>query len=515
MIEQLGDLTAQLPELLAWHLILSLSALGLGLLVSLPLGVLASRRPRLGETVLAVAGVVQTVPPLALLALMVPMLGGMIGFLPAFVALTLYSVLPIIANTVAGLRGVDPALIEAAQGLGMTSRQQLRRVQLPLAAPVILAGVRTATVQVVGTATLGTPVGCTGLGNYIFQGLETRNHLTIVYGCVMAALLALAMDQLVGLFKTAAQKRSRGLAVMASAILLCLIVVALSFPLSQRIAAGSDTIVVGSGPFTEQHILNDVLADRLRARGFSVEQRKGMGETIQFEALRNGTIDCYVDYSGNLWSLVLKRLDIADRQTTITEITSFLQKRDGIVCMGSLGFENAYAIAVRGQAARQNHWRSIGDLAAYAGRQKIGGDHQFFGRPEWKRVQELYGLRFAQQVAMDPGLMYAALGEGSVDVISAYSSDGRIVTDKLRILEDPKGALPPYDALLLLSKEAAAKPGVRAALEPLIGSINVERMREANRQVDQDHLAPPEAARWMARQIAASPAASSTPTETP
>jgi osmoprotectant transport system permease protein len=277
---------------------------------------------------------------------------------------------------------------------------------------------------------------------------------------------------------------------------------AVATPLWQNVAYGNERVVVGSGPFTEQHILNDLLSERLRARGFVVEQRKGMGETIQFEALRQGTIDCYVDYSGNLWSLVLHRQDIADRQTTIGEITRFLQQRDGIVCLGSLGFENAYAIAVREATARERHLISIGDLASAAPRGKIGGDHQFFGRPEWKRVREFYGVAFAKEVPMDPGLMYEALSKGSVDAISAYSSDGRIVTDRLVILEDPKRALPPYDALILISAQAAAKPGLRQALEPLIGAVPVELMREANRQVDQDHASAPEAARWLAGQIA-------------
>src|SRR5206468_8493671 len=125
------------------------------------------------------------------------LLGGLIGFVPAFLALILYSVLPILANTVTGIRGVDPTLTEAAQGLGMSRRQMRFRVQLPLAAPVIIAGIRTATVLVVGTATLATPVGDTTLGNYIFQGLETRNHFTTVFGCVVAAVLALILDQLI------------------------------------------------------------------------------------------------------------------------------------------------------------------------------------------------------------------------------------------------------------------------------------------------------------------------------
>ena len=501
----LTQLNAQLPEFLGWHLMLSLSALAVGLAISIPVGILASRKPRLGELVLTVAGIVQTVPPLAFLALMVPLLGGMIGFVPAFVALTLYSVLPIIANTVAGIRGVDPALCEAAQGLGMNSNQQLWRVQLPLAAPVILAGVRTATVQVVGTATLGTPVGCTGLGNYIFQGLETRNHAAIVYGCVMAALLAVAMDQLVGLFKLAAQKRSRKLGWTASGLLLCVTLLASYIPLKELLARRADRVVVGSGPFTEQHILNEVLAYRLREAGFIVEQRKGMGETIQFEALRNGKIDCYVDYSGNLWSLVLQRSEVLDRNTTNEEIKRFLLERDGIVCLGSLGFENAYALAVRGEQAREMRLEQIGDLAPYAPRWKVGGDHQFFARPEWTRVQQEYGLKFAQQVAMDPGLMYSALAKKTVDVISAYTSDGRIVTDRLVILEDPKQAFPPYDALVLISRKAAARSGIQEALLPLIGAIPVDLMREANRQVDEDRKTPQNAASWLRGKISGTP----------
>jgi osmoprotectant transport system permease protein len=191
-------------------MLLSVTALAVGLVVSLPLGVVAARRPRLGEWALAFAGVVQTIPSLALLALMVLLLAGRVGFLPAFVALTLYSVLPILANTVLGIKGIEPRLTEAARGLGMSERQMLFRVELPLAAPVIIAGIRTATVLVVGTATLATEVGETTLGNYIFQGLNTRDHSATVFGCVCAALLAVSLDQLIRLLEAAARLRGRG-----------------------------------------------------------------------------------------------------------------------------------------------------------------------------------------------------------------------------------------------------------------------------------------------------------------
>ncbi len=210
MIESLTELARHLPDYLGGHMLLAISALAVGLAISVPLGIAASRRPRLAEALLGTAGILQTVPTLALLVLMVPLLGGLIGFWPAFVALTLYSILPILANTVIGIRGVDPSLVEAARGLGMSDRQMLRRVQLPLAAPVIISGIRTATVLVVGTATLATPVGGSSLGNYIFSGLEMNDMTATVFGCVFAAALAVVLDQLVRLLEVAARGAASG-----------------------------------------------------------------------------------------------------------------------------------------------------------------------------------------------------------------------------------------------------------------------------------------------------------------
>ena len=217
---QWRELIQNLPLYLGGHLTVSLGALAVGLLISVPLGIAVSRRPRIAQGLLVASGVIQTVPSLALLALMVPLLNGTIGFWPAFLALVLYSILPTLADTVVGLRGVDPAIIEAARGLGMNGRQMLLRVELPLAAPVILSGVRTATIVVVGTATLVTTVGGASLGNYIFSGLESFNDLWTAFGCAFAALLAVALDQLVHLLELAARRRSQWLARAGAAGLL-------------------------------------------------------------------------------------------------------------------------------------------------------------------------------------------------------------------------------------------------------------------------------------------------------
>jgi osmoprotectant transport system permease protein len=505
MFDQLPELLENLPRYLGGHMLLSATALGVGLLVSVPLGVLASRRARLTEWTLGLAGVIQTVPSLALLALMVIVLQGLIGFWPAFIALALYSVLPILANTVVGLKGVDATLIEAARGLGMSERQMLFRVQLPLALPVIIGGIRTATVLVVGTATLVTPVGGESLGNYIFSGLESMNPPSTVFGCVVAALLAVVMDQLVRLLEVAARRRSRPLAWVGGLGLLLLFGGGLASPVARLFERGRPA-VVASGPFTEQHILNDLIADRLRGSGFRPDQRRSMSEGIQIEALRHDQIDCMVNYSGNIWTLVMKRTDVPDDPRAVRdEVARYLKDKYGIECLGSLGFENAYAFAMTRDGARRlpSSGHSLEALAEYArdhaargGRLKVGGDSQFFTRPEWRWVKKAYGLREedVERVEMDPTLMYGALRDGQLDAIVAYTSDGRIPVYDLELLDDPRHALPPYDALLLLSPEAARRPGLREALEPLTDAVSQEAMRRANLRVDDEHWSPQRAA---------------------
>jgi osmoprotectant transport system permease protein len=451
---------------------------------------------------LGVAGVIQTVPSLALLALMVIALQGLIGFWPAFIALTLYSVLPILANTVVGLKGVDPALIEAARGLGMSQRQMLFRVQLPLALPVIIGGIRTATVLVVGTATLVTPVGGESLGNYIFSGLESMNPASTAFGCVVAALLAVVMDQLVRLLEVASRRRSRSLAWAGGLGLLLVFGGGLAAPLARLFERGQ-TAVVASGPFTEQHVLNDLLARRLRDAGFRPDQRVGMSEGIQIEALRHNQIDCMVNYSGNIWTLVMKRKDFLGRQATIDEITRYLAEKDGIVCLGSLGFEDAYGFALPARRAERLNVHSLDDLARLArerakeGRKlKIGGDTQFFLRPEWTRVKEAYGFKESdlETMPMDQTFMYGAADSEQVDVIVAYTSDGRMTYYHLEVLDDPERALPPYDAILLLSPEAARRPGFAEAVRPLVGRVSIDAMRNANLRVDMEKWGPRRAA---------------------
>ena len=508
MSEQL----ALLPRYLTAHLQLSLAALALGLLISLPLALWVVRRPRLEGPFLGIASVLQTIPGLALLALMVPALTVLgsysavwlgfdirsIGFLPALIALTLYSILPILRNTVTGIATLDPALIEAARGVGMTPAQRTRLVEIPLALPVIVAGIRTATVWVVGTATLATPVGATSLGNYIFSGLQTRNFTAVAVGSAAAATLALVLDALIRLLESSLRRRSRRFALLSLAAIGALAVYALSSALAPVLAGSAERpITIGSKSFTEQYILAEALALRIEhATGRATRTLPSLGSTVAFDALRSGDLDLYVDYSGTIWATIMKRQDLPDdRSRVATAVAEYLSEEHGIRTLGSLGFENTYALAMRRSQSEELGIRSISDLARHAANLAIGGDYEFFARAEWRALVDRYGLGFRDQRAMDSTLMYQAVASGGVDVISAYSTDGRIAASDLVVLQDDRGVIPPYDAILLVGPRLAeTEPEVLAALDPILGAIDEELMRSLNWAVDENGRLPRDAA---------------------
>jgi osmoprotectant transport system permease protein len=507
MDERLAAAWRVAPGYLSQHVLLSVCALALGCFISLPLAVLASRSAVVRWPSLFAASLIQTVPSLALLALFYPVLLAVsavgkawlghgfqaLGFLPSLLALTLYSMLPILRNGVTGILGVDRAAVEAARGMGMTDLQRLFWVEIPLAAPVIMAGVRTAAVWTIGAATLATSIGQTSLGNYIFEGLQTENWVYVLFGCAASAGLALSADQLLGLIESGLTFR-RPCRVWAGGVGLGLGIAAALSPLA--IAGGGRGYVVGSKNFSEQAILSELMASRLRAAGARVVQKQDLGSATAYRALAAGELDAYVDYSGTLWANVLGRKDNPGREAVLRDLTSTLRRRDGVLVLGALGFENAYALAMRADRAQSLGIVSVDDLTSRAGELNLGSDIEFLSRPEWTALQQAYGLRFRKETSYEPTFMYRALTDGEADVISAFSSDGRIAADRLVVLTDPRHALPPYDAVILVSPRRAHDERLLGALRPLIGSIPVSAMRAANYSVDRDtaKLTPAQAA---------------------
>ena len=506
-----ADAWARLPDYLGSHVLVSVTALTIGLGISLPLAILSVRRPMLRGALLTLASVVQTIPGLALLALFYPLLLALaalsqrlfgasfsaLGFLPSVLALALYSMLPVLRNTVTGLNGIDPRLREAARLFGAGPWQRMRDIELPLAMPVIMAGIRTSAVWVIGTATLATPIGQTSLGNYIFAGLQTQNWVLVVFGCVAAAVLALVVDQMLALMEHGVASHSR-VKVTGGAVGLALVVLA---ALAPGHAGARKTTIVGTEPFTEQSVLGALIEQRLEAAGLSAGRRDGLGSALIFSALIAGDIDVYVSYSGTIWATQMKRTDVKPRQEVLDAVADWLKTTHGVRMLGSLGFEDAYALAMPRKKAESLGIASIADLAAHAPQLAIASDYEFFERPEWKALRAAYGLNFRSQRTLQPDFMYQAAAAGDADVVSAYTSDGRIAKYDLKVLSDPKQAIPPYDAIVLIAPKRAADEKLADALKPLIGAIDVEVMREANLRASGGDTTPDAVAAWMWQKI--------------
>lgn len=508
-MQEIWDILPGLSEKLSAHVVLSASAIGLAVLIALPLAVWAGRSPIVARLALSLASLVQTIPALALLALFFPLLLSLrsvfgeglptLGFLPALMALTLYALLPILRNAVTAQANLDDGVLEAADGVGMTKWQKLTLVEAPLSAPFIMAGIRTASVWTIGAATLATTIGQPSLGDPIFAGLQTQNWALVLAGCLASAGLAMAADYLLWVIEIGLAKRSRrltsgGIAVVGLGILAALV--------AQGSGSDERRIIIAAKSFSEQYILAQLIGSRLEAAGYAVEYRDGLGSAVVHSAVASSSIDISVDYTGTIWTNYLKREDNPGREAMYATIRDWEMRENGVKVLGRLGFENAYAFAMRQDRARDLGVTSLADLVGKASQLTVGGDPEFFERPEWLAVRDAYGLRFGRTRNFAPTFMYNALASGEADVISAYTSDGRIAADRLVVLADPKGALPSYDALLMLSPRIAEDEAVLAALRPLIGAISVEAMREANFLVDREgagKLTPRQAAEALAK----------------
>lgn len=387
LLEHRAELWLRLVE----HLALTAGSVGLAMLAGLPLGVLARRRPRLEGLVLAAAGALQTVPSLAMLSLLIVLLAALpafplvghvraIGAPPALIALTLYALLPIIRNAVAGLRGVPDAALEAADGLGMTEGQRLRLVELPLAMPVIVAGIRTAVVIGVGITTLSAFIGAGGLGEFINRGLYLSQHRLILLGALPAAWLALILDQLLGWTEAALER----------------------------------------GP--------QAAPARRRAR-----------RALAFIAVPAMTA--------------------------------------------------AAALALAPATGAKSALAQVPLRAAFTG--------EFIERPDClPGIERAYALRFSEVRDMEASLMYQALSRGAVDLISAYSTDGRLQAYRVRLLEDDRHVFPPYEAAPVVRETALGRtPGLEATLQLLAGRLDEATMRRLNYEVDERKRSPNAVAR--------------------
>lgn len=489
----------------AAHLDLVLEALVIAVALGVPLGILATRSASAERLVLGLANVLQTVPSLALLGFLLIVFQGTIGKPPALAALVIYSLLPIIKNTILGLRGVDPGVAEAAVGMGMTPSQRLRLVELPLAVPIILGGVRVATVAAVGMATIAAAIGAKGLGGYIFRGVSLSDTRLILLGSVPAALLALACDSALGEIERALDPKRPNtsrmrtmLATFAVAVLLMVAGWGAWQDLPGR-AGSVKPVVIGAKDGSEMILLGHMLADLVEAEtGLPVDRRFNLGGTLVcFNALKHGGLDVYVEYTGTALTTILKEPPQNDPEKVRRQVASVLASRDGVTSLGPFGFENTFAILMRKADAAKLGVTRLSDLASHAGAIRAGFGPEFMSRPDgYAGLVRAYGLKFAEVREMDRNLLYQALARGSIDLAAGDSTDGRIASLDLVVLEDDRRYFPPYEAVPLVRSETLkSRPALRPALDKLAGKIDASTMRSLNHQVDGLHRDAAEVAR--------------------
>lgn len=481
---------SELRLLFAQHVVLVLAATTAAVALGVPLGLLLTRHPRVARVVLAAAGIVQTIPSLALFGFLIPLpfIGG-IGARTAIVALIVYALLPILRNTYVGVRQVDPAVVEAATAMGMTPGQRLRMVEIPLALPVILGGVRIATVVTVGTATIAAAIGAGGLGAYVFRGLATMDTRLVLAGAIPAAVLAVVADALLSRVERSRRPaRAAGvLAVLAATILGWAVLDARGGPSSHR------PVVVVSKNFTEQVVLGEIVAASLERAGLTVDRRLNLGGTaLCHQALVSGQADVYVEYTGTALRDVLKEAMRSDPRAVL-EIVRRRYRTLGLEVGEPLGFNNTFALVMRRPDAARAGIRRISDLRPHAATLRVGLFGEFLEREDGlPGLTRAYGLRLGPAPReMDLGLLYPALLAGQVDLVVGSATDGLIAAHDLVVLDDDLPYFPPYDAVTVARTEALdGAPGLRGALAGLQGRIDAAAMRAMNLAVDGAHRSP-------------------------
>ncbi len=482
---------AELAALLGQHVVLVATATLIAVSLGVPTGIFAARRPRVAAPIVGFANVVQTVPSLAMFGFLlpVPLVGG-VGARAALVVLILYGLLPIVRTTLAGLRGIDPSIREAATAMGMTARELLLQVELPLALPSIVAGVRVASVVGVGSATIAAAIGAGGLGEYIYRGLSMVDTTVILAGAIPAALLALSVDGALLWLERQLSPRRRtrfGRSAIAAAAGVGAIVLVSSGAAATR---GNGAIVVGSKNFTEQLILGELVAQAIEQQGISVVRRLNLGGTLICDrALLTGDVDVYVEYTGTALTAVFHQPIQSDSPAVYQRVRE-LYARTGRTLLPPLGFNNTFAILVRGDDARARRLRTIDDAARESAHWRAGFGYEFVGRPDgYPGLARTYGLHFPQPPrVMDLTLSYRALAAGQVDLIAGDATAGLIEALDLVQLEDNRHYFPPYDAAAVARSEALLRyPAAKAALERLGGRIQAADMRAMNYAADVEH----------------------------
>lgn len=504
LMEFLSEHFMALQQKTIEHIFLSVLSLLIASAIAIPLGVGIFRFPALGKTILPVGSVSQTIPCLAMLGFLIPILG--LGNTPTILVLTFYALYPILKSTYAGLQAVPAECLEAAEGLGLSTVQKLWFVELPLALPVIISGLRVATAMTIGITSIAALVGAGGLGDFIMQGLALNNSSLILLGAIPTALLALGCDYAISQLESHLQNRnkrpSRFLKFQKSSLLLCMLVVFIGggiFYYNKIMGKKEDVIVLASKNFTESLILSEIMAQLIEAKtSLVVTRRFNLGTTdIIHQAMLKNEVDLYPEYTGTAYLTILKKTPSPEGGSLFQKVQVAYKDNFGLIWLNPFGFSNSQALAISRNYAERHQIRTLSDLVQLSQNLTIAAPPEFLKRPDGlPGLLKAYGLEFKNIIQVDPNLMYLAIKNKAVDVIAAFSTDGKLQKHNLITLVDDKQFYPSYEAAPVV-RQAILKnhPEIAQAITPLLGIMSQETIRELNYQVDVEGKSPPEVVR--------------------
>ena len=473
------------------HLQISLLSLLLAVFIAVPLGIILVKLPKLKEWMLQLTGVFQTIPSLALLGLFIPVLG--IGKIPAVTALVIYALFPVLQSTITGLDSIDKSLQEAAEAFGMNRLERLRKFELPLAMPVIVSGVRTAAVLIVGTATLGALIGAGGMGSFILLGIDRNNTALILIGAISSAFLAILMNIVIKYLENKSLKK-----ILISLIAL-ITATALSFIPSIAPIMNSRRLLVAGKLGPEPEILINMYKELIEANSdIKVKLEPNFGKTsFLYEALKNKQIDIYPEFSGTITSSLLKnQVQVSNDPLEVYEAArEGILNQDKLVYLKPMEYQNTYALAVKKDYANKYDLKTISDLSKVEDSAVAGFTLEFNDRDDGnKGLKSLYKLELNVKT-LEPNLRYQAINGGNVQIVDAYSTDSELIEYDLVVLEDDKQLFPPYQGAPLMRKDTLEKyPELEEILNKLAGQISAEEMSRMNYQVKVDKRSASEVA---------------------
>ena len=479
------------------HVLISLLAISIASVLGIILGIIISEYRRFSGLILGTVNILYTIPSIALLGFFITITG--VGNTTALIALIIYALLPIIRSTYTGIVNINPLIIEASEGMGSTKLQQLFKVKLPLALPVLMSGIRNMVTMTIALAGIASFVGAGGLGVAIYRGITTNNSAMTFLGSLLIALLALIFDFILGIMekRLTNHKRTKYKVNFKLVILgLFIIIFGAYFSLNSK---KDKTINIATKPMTEGYILGQMLTELIEQdTDLKVNMTTGVGggtSNIQ-PAMVKGEFDLYPEYTGTSWEAVLKKEGSYD-ESKFDELQKEYKEKYNLEYVNLYGFNNTYGLAVNKDIAEKYNLKTYSDLAKVSNNLIFGAEYDFFEREDgYKELQKVYNMNFKKQIDMDIGLKYQAMKDKKIDVMVIFTTDGQLAISDVVVLEDDKKMYPSYRAGTVVRSEILSEyPELKPVLEKLNNILDDKTMADLNYQVESEGKKPEDVAR--------------------